>query len=50
MLGHLKNNLLAIDLDLRTAPENNGKLDKEQTTYDDLFDVLRLSCNLYRFT
>jgi hypothetical protein len=33
---------------LRTAVENNGKLDKEATSYDDIFNAFRLS-ELYMF-
>jgi hypothetical protein len=35
---------------LRTAVENDGMLDKEATSYDDVFDAFRLSMCYYRFT
>jgi hypothetical protein len=49
-----KDNLIAIDkrfdkvlTALRTAAANEYKLDKEQTSYHDIFDALRLSLQLY---
>jgi hypothetical protein len=35
---------------LRTAVENDGMLDKEATSYDDIFDAFRLAMCYYRFT
>ena len=35
---------------LRTAVENDGMLDKEATSYDDIFDAFRLATCYYRFT
>jgi hypothetical protein len=35
---------------LRTAVENDGILDKEATSYDDVFDAFRLAMCYYRFT
>jgi hypothetical protein len=35
-------------LSLRTAYANEYSLDKEQTSYDDLFDALRLSLKAYK--
>jgi hypothetical protein len=36
---------------LRTAVENGeGKLDKEATSYDDVFDAFRLAMKYYKFT
>jgi hypothetical protein len=35
---------------LRTAVENDGVLDKEATSYDDVFDAFRLAMCYYRFT
>jgi hypothetical protein len=35
---------------LRTAVENDGMLDKEVTSYDDIFDAFRLALCFYRFT
>jgi hypothetical protein len=34
---------------LRTAVDNDGTLDKENTSYDDIFDAFRLSMKFYRF-
>ena len=34
---------------LRTAVENEGVLDKEVTSYDDVFDAFRLSLRFYYF-
>jgi hypothetical protein len=35
---------------LRTAVENgDGKLDKETTSYDDVFDAFRLAMKYYKF-
>ena len=33
---------------LRTAYGNEYSLDKEQTSYNDSLDALRLSCKMYR--
>jgi hypothetical protein len=33
---------------LRTAVENDGVLDKEATSYDDVFDAFRLALHFYR--
>jgi hypothetical protein len=38
------NNLIT---ELRTAVENEGSLDKESTSHDDLFDSFRLSVQLW---
>jgi hypothetical protein len=61
MLGHTKmlveDELIAIDsrfdkliTSVRTAGDNEGKLDKEATSYDDIFDAFRLSLHIYRFS
>jgi hypothetical protein len=34
---------------LRTAVDADGTLDKEATSYDDIFDAFRLSLKFYRF-
>jgi hypothetical protein len=34
---------------LRTAVDNEGTLDKEATSYPDIFDAFRLAMNFYRF-
>ena len=34
-------------ISLRTAYANEYSLDKEQTSYDDSLDALRLSCKMY---
>jgi uncharacterized protein (UPF0332 family) len=34
---------------LRTAVENEGVLDKEVTSYDDIFDAFRLALRFYSF-
>jgi hypothetical protein len=34
---------------LRTAVDNDGKLDKESTSYNDIFDAFRLALKFYRF-
>ena len=34
---------------LRTAVDIDGKLDKESTSYNDIFDAFRLALKLYRF-
>ena len=63
MLGHCKMILerdggkIAINPDkfdkliiaLRTAIDNDGKLDKESTSYNDIFDAFRLALKFYRF-
>jgi hypothetical protein len=63
MLGHCKMILehdpgkVAINPDkfdklitaLRTAVDNDGTLDKEATSYNDIFDVFRLALKFYRF-
>jgi hypothetical protein len=33
---------------LRTAYANDYSLDKEQTSYDDSLDALRLACKMYK--
>jgi hypothetical protein len=62
MLGHCKMILendgghIAINPDkfdklitaLRTAVDNDGILDKEATSYNDIFDALRLALKFYR--
>jgi hypothetical protein len=35
---------------LRTAVENDGMLDKEATSYDDVFDAFRLAMHFYRLS
>jgi hypothetical protein len=35
---------------LRTAVENNGILNKEATSYDDVFDAFRLAMHFYRLS
>ena len=35
-------------ISLRTAVENDGMLDKEATSYDDMFDAFRLALHFYR--
>jgi hypothetical protein len=63
MLGHSKMILehdprkIAINPDrfddlitsLRTAVDNDGTLDKESTSYNDIFDALRLALKFYHF-
>ena len=34
---------------LRTAVDNDGVLDKEATSYNDIFDAFRLSLKFYHF-
>ena len=34
---------------LRTAVDNDGNLDKEATSYNDIFDAFRLALKFYRF-
>jgi len=34
---------------LRTAVDNDGILDKEVTSYNDIFDAFRLALKFYRF-
>ena len=34
---------------LRTAVDNDGILDKEATTYNDIFDAFRLALRFYHF-
>jgi hypothetical protein len=34
---------------LRTAVDNDGTLDKEFTSYNDIFDALRLALKFYHF-
>jgi hypothetical protein len=34
---------------LRTAVDNDGILDKESTSYNDIFDAFRLALKFYRF-
>jgi hypothetical protein len=34
---------------LRTAVDNDGALDKESTSYNDIFDAFRLALKFYRF-
>jgi hypothetical protein len=34
---------------LRTAVDIDGKLDKESTSYNDIFDAFRLALKFYRF-
>jgi hypothetical protein len=63
MLGHCKMILesdggrIAINLDrfdklitsIRTAVDNDGTLDKEATSYNDIFDAFRLALKFYRY-
>ena len=63
MLGHCKVILesegghIAINPDrfdklintLRTAIDNDGTLDKESTSYNDIFDAFRLALKFYRY-
>ena len=63
MLGHCKMILeqvpgkVAINPDrfdklitaLRTAVDNDGTLDKEYTSYNDIFDAFRLALKFYQF-
>ncbi|MFL6469249.1 MAG: hypothetical protein ACJ71H_00195 [Nitrososphaeraceae archaeon] len=35
---------------LRTAVDNDGTLDKEATSYNDIFDAFRLALKFYSFT
>ena len=60
MLGHckliLEEGYLAIHpkfdkiiVGLRTATDVDGVLDKESTSYDDIFDAFRLVLRFYRF-
>lgn len=61
MLAHtrtfLENRFIAIDprfekliMSLHTAVDIEGKLDKNSTSYNDIFDAFRLSLQLYQFT
>jgi hypothetical protein len=34
---------------LRTAVDNDGRLDKESTSYNDVFDAFRLALKFYHF-
>ena len=34
---------------LRTAADNDGVLDKESTSYNDIFDAFRLALKFYRY-
>ena len=34
---------------LRTAVDNDGTLDKESTSYNDIFDAFRLALKFYRY-
>ena len=34
---------------LRTATDNDGVLDKESTSYNDIFDAFRLALKFYRY-
>jgi len=34
---------------LRTAVDNDGVLDKEATSYNDIFDAFRLALKFYHF-
>jgi hypothetical protein len=34
---------------LRTAVDNDGTLDKESTSYNDIFDAFRLALKFYHF-
>ena len=34
---------------LRTALDNDGTLDKEATSYNDIFDAFRLALKFYQF-
>jgi len=34
---------------LRTAVDNDGALDKESTSYNDIFDAFRLALKFYHF-
>jgi len=34
---------------LRTAVDNDGTLDKETTSYNDMFDAFRLALKFYHF-
>jgi hypothetical protein len=62
MLGHCKileddRGKIAINPDrfdklitaLRTAADNDGALDKEATSYNDIFDAFRLALKFYHF-
>jgi hypothetical protein len=64
MLGHCKmileqepgNEKIAINpvfdkliVSLRTAVDNDGTLDKESTSYNDIFDAFRLALRFYHF-
>jgi hypothetical protein len=60
MLGHckliLEEGYLAIHpkfdkiiVALRTATDQDGTLDKESTSYDDIFDAFRLALKFYHF-
>jgi hypothetical protein len=37
-------------ISLRTAIDNDGTLDKEQTSHSDIFDAFRLAMRFYQFT
>jgi len=36
-------------ISLRTAVDNDGTLDKEATSYNDIFDAFRLALKFYQF-
>lgn len=35
---------------IRTAVDNEGKLDEEASSYDDILDAFRLSLHMYQFS
>ena len=39
----------ALEQDVRTAVSNDGTLDKEATSYNDIFDAFRLALKFYHF-
>ena len=47
--GFVKGNFI-IPESTTTAVDDEGKLDKNSTSYNDIFDAFRLSLQLYQFT
>jgi hypothetical protein len=50
--GHIAINPVKFDkliTALRTAVDNDGILDKESTSYNDIFDAFRLALKFYHF-
>jgi hypothetical protein len=57
VMSNLRSGRIAINPDkfdklitsLRTAVDNDGTLDKESTSYNDIFDAFRLALKFYQF-